>query len=281
MKISAIPMTRRNFLQAGAAAALAGSRASRGAETSRDPWRGLKVGVHSYSLRSFPLDKAIAMTCELGVNYFSVNPVHIPLKSTPEQLAEARKKIADAGLTLLEAGVISVTRDLDKTRPVFEYAKALGLKTIVIKAELDSFDTLEQLLKEYDVRLAIHNHGPTDIYKTPEDVLRAVRNRDARIGACVDLGHYERAGVKAADALRALKARAFDVHIKDVNKREGSGGPVVVGAGVIDFDDVFKTLLGMNYSHGVMLEYEADAKDPMPGMRKSLEFVREKLAKLA
>jgi len=271
-------MSRRSFIGTGAAAALAWPAAARAAD--QDPYRGLKVGVHTYSLRSFPLDKALSLTNELGVKYLSVNPIHIPLKSTPDQLAEARRKIADAGLTLLEAGVISVGKDIKATRPVFEYAKALGLKTIVIKAALDSLDTLDQLLKEYDVRLAIHNHGPTDTYKVPEDVLRAIKDHDPRIGACVDIGHYERAGVKGGDALRALKGHSYDVHFKDVDKREDSGGPVVVGTGVIDIADVFKFLLGVSFPYGVMLEYEADAKDPMPGMKKSFEFARSVLAKI-
>lgn len=243
-----------------------------------DPYRGLKVGVHSYSLRTFPLDKALEMTRELGVKYLSVNPVHIPLKSTADQLAEARKKIDDAGLMLLEAGVISVSKDMKATRAVFEYAKALGLKAIVIKAALDGFDTLDQLLKDYDVRLAIHNHGPSDTYKVPDDILRAIKDHDPRIGACVDIGHYERAGVKGGDALRALKGHIYDVHFKDVDKREDKGGPVVVGTGVIDIKDVFKFLLGVSFPYGVMLEYEADAKDPMPGMKKSFEFARTTLA---
>lgn len=251
---------------------------SRAAE--KNPYHGLKFGVHTYSLRNFPLDKALAMTRELGVRYLSINPKHLDLKSTPEQIAEARRKIEDAGLTLLEAGVINMTKDIKETSRVFEYAKALGLKTIVCNPSLDSFDILDKLLKDYEVRLAIHNHGPEGIYKTPDDVLRAIKDHDPRIGACVDLGHYERAGVKASDALRALKGRLFDIHFKDVNKPEAKGGPVVVGTGIIDYENVFKSLLGLSYPYGVMLEYEADEKDPLPGMKKSFEFARSVLAKM-
>jgi len=271
-------MNRRDFIRAGAVAALAGPMLARAAEA--DPFKGLKVGVHSYSLRSFPLDKAIELTRELGVKFFSVNPVHIPLKSTPEQLAEARKKIADAGLTLLEAGVIGINKEMPGARAAFEYAKALGLKNIVAKVSLDAFDTIDALLKEFDVRVAIHNHGPSDTYKVPQDILNALKGHDPKIGACVDIGHYERAGAKGADSLRQLKGHIFDVHFKDVSKAEDSGQPVVVGTGVIDIPAVFQTLLDMKYPDGVMLEYEADAKNPMPGMRKSFEYVRSVLAKM-
>jgi len=272
------PMSRREFVRAGAAAAMMVPLVARAAE--KDPYRGLKFGVHSYSLRKFSLDQAIKMTRGLDVRYLSINPVHLPLNSTKEQIVEARGKIADAGLTLLEAGVISMGKDIQKTRQAFEYAKALELKTIVCNPSLDSFDTLDKLLKDYDVRLAVHNHGPEGIYKAPDDVLPVIKNHDPRIGACVDIGHYERAGVKAGDALRALKGRIFDVHFKDVDKREAKGKPVVAGTGVIDFEDVFKFLLGISYPDAVMLEYEADADNPMPGMKKSFEFAQSLLAKL-
>jgi len=271
-------MSRRNFLRAGTVAALATPMIARAADG--DPYKGLKVGVHTYSLRAFKLDEALAMTRELEVKYLSVNPIHIPLKSTASELAEAHSKIADAGLTLLEAGVINVSKDIAITRSAFEYAKALGLKTLVAKAALDSYNTLDNLLRDYDVRVAVHNHGPSDTYKTPDDILMAIEDHDRRIGACVDIGHYERAGVKAGDALRALKGHIYDVHIKDVSKGDEGGKPVVIGTGVIDIADVLKYLLGSNYGDGVMLEYEADEKNPMPGMKKSFEFIRATLAKI-
>jgi len=269
-------INRRDFIRAGALGALAASPLARAADG--DPYRGLKVGVHSYSLRKFSLEQALEMTRQLGVKYLSVNPIHVPLKSPTDQLVEARIKIVDAGFTLLEAGVITVSKDMAETRNVFNYARTLGLKTVVIKAAPDSLDTLDKLLRDYDVRLAIHNHGPQDIYKTPDDVLMAIRNHDPRIGACVDIGHYERAGVKAGDALRALKGHVYDVHFKDVDKAEDKGKAVVCGAGVIDLKDFCKTLLGMSYGDAVMLEYEVDEKDPLPGMKKSMEYLKSVLA---
>ena len=272
-------ISRRDFIRASAAAALAAPLVARAAD-AKDPWHGLKVGVHSYSLREFTFDQVLTMTKELGVKYLSLNPKHVPLESPADKLADAKSKIDDAGLILLEAGVIGLSKDINKTRQAFDYAKGLGLKTIVCNPDLDSFDTLDKLLRDYDVRLAVHNHGPEGIYKVPEDVLQAIKGHDKRIGACVDLGHYERAGVKAGDALRQLKGCIYDVHFKDVDKAEAKGKPVVVGTGVVDLTDAFKFLLGINFRDGVMLEYEADAKDPMPAMRKSLEYVQSVLAKI-
>jgi len=270
-------INRRDFVRAGAAL-LAAPLAARGAAT--DPYRGLKVGVHSYSLRNFSLEQALVMTRELGLRYFGINPRHLALQSSPEQITEARRKIADAGLTLLATGVIGMSKDKEKTRRAFDYAKALGIKVIVCNPEHDSFDTLDALVEEYDMRLAIHNHGPGSLYSTPDDVLKAIKGHDPRIGACVDMGHFERSDVRAGDALRALKGHIYDIHLKDVDRRDKKGESVVMGTGVIDFEDVFKTLIATKCPWHVAMEYEADADNPLPGMEKSLEFARNVLAKL-
>jgi len=166
-------MSRKGFLIAGAAA-VAAPLSALGA-TGNDPYRGLKVGVHSYSFRKFPLDRALAMTRELGLRYFGINPHHLPLSSTKQQIAEARKKIADAGLTLMATGVIGMKNNEKQCRRAFEYAKALGTKVIVCNPTHDCFDLLDKLVAEYDIRLAIHNHGPGSLYRTP----RAFSRRSA------------------------------------------------------------------------------------------------------
>lgn len=246
----------------------------------RDPHRGLKIGVHSYSLRNFSMEEAIAITCDMGLRYFGANPKHIPIESTRRQIAEARNAMANWGLSVVATGVLRLTRDEGDSRPAFEYAKALGVRVIVCHPEYDSFDTLDRLVTEYDMHLAIHNHGPEGLYRTPDDVVGAIATHDERIGACVDLGHYERAGIRAGDALRALEGRIYDVHLKDVDATDESGQSVVHGTGVVDFEDVFKTLLAMKFPYHVAMEYEADPDDPLPGMKKSLEHTRAVLATL-
>jgi len=188
-------LSRRRFLRngvVGVAVLGAGSLRSLAAVTKKDgdPFHGLKVGITSYTLRKFNLDQAIAMTKQAGVKYISLKDVHLPLKSTPQERKEAAKKIRDAGLVLMGGGVISMSNHEAEIRNVFEYAKDTGMKTIVCSPDPDALDAIEKMVKEYDLNIAIHNHGPTDKkYPSPMDVLRMVGQRDKRMGACIDVGH--------------------------------------------------------------------------------------------
>src|SRR5436309_5853297 len=201
-------INRRRFLQTGllGSAALAATSFPRSslaavARPDRDPFHGLKVGLTTYTLRKFSLDEAIAMTKEAGVKYISLKEVHLPLKSTPAQREEARKKVEAAGLVLMGGGVIYIKNKEEEIRNVFEYAKDTGMPTIVCSPELEALDTVEKMAKEYDRRIAIHNHGPSDKrYPSPLDVLRLVKARDARMGVCMDVGHTVRLGEDPAVA---------------------------------------------------------------------------------
>src|SRR5947208_3237185 len=158
-------LNRRKFLRAGmlgAVVAGAGPLPCLAAVTKkeRDPFHGLKVGITSYTLRKYGLDEAIAKTKQAGVKYFSIKEVHLALKSTPAERKEASKKIADAGLVLMGGGVIYMKNDTAQIRNVFEYARDLGMKTIVCSPDPDALDEIEKQLKEYDSFVAIHNHGP-------------------------------------------------------------------------------------------------------------------------
>src|SRR2546430_3089703 len=173
--------SRRRFLQTGfAATAFATTTlpaASYGAvtKTERDPFRGLKTGLTTYTLRKFTLDQAIEMTKQAGVKYISLKEVHLALKSTPEQRKEARKKVEQAGLVLMGGGVIYIKNNEDEIRNVFEYAKDAGMPTIIWSPDPDALDGVEKAAKKYDLRIAIHNHGPGDKrYPSPLDVLRLV-----------------------------------------------------------------------------------------------------------
>jgi sugar phosphate isomerase/epimerase len=243
-----------------------------------DPYRGLKMGVASYSLRKFTLDQALAMTRELGLKYICLKDVHLPLSSSPAECRAARDKVAAAGITLLGGGVITF-RKPDEVRRVFEYAKNAGMPTIVASPDPELLDSIESMVKEFDIRLAIHNHGPGDKwYPSPSDALRAVENRDKRMGLCIDVGHTVRIGEEPVAAIQRCASRLYDFHIKDVSEATAQGKPVVLGTGIIDIPGVHKALLAVGFAGHLGLEYERDADDPMPGMQKSLAYIRESLA---
>jgi sugar phosphate isomerase/epimerase len=252
-------------------------RAATGA--GRDPYHGLKIGMTSYTLHKFNLDQAIAMTKEAGVKYISLKDVHLPLKSTREQRKEARKKVEAAGLKLMGGGVIYLKNNQDEIRNAFEYAKDAGMPTIVCSPDPEALDTVEKMAAKYKLRIAVHNHGPTDKrYPSPLDVLRLVKDRNKHMGICMDVGHTVRIGEDPVAVIHQCASRLYDFHMKDVTAATPDGKPIEVGKGVIDIPGVLKALLKLKFPYHVALEYEANADNPMPGVMGSYAYIRKVLA---
>ena len=279
-------LNRRHFIQSGvlgstalALAALPTTLRAAVTKPNRVPDDGLKLGVASYTLRKFSLDQAIAMTQEAGVRYICLKDMHLPLKSTPDECQEARRKIEAAGLTLMGGGVIYMRNNEAEVRSYFEYARTAGMPTIVCSPDPDALDTVEKFAKQYDIRIAIHNHGPTDKkYPSPLDVLKLIKDRDAHMGICIDVGHTVRIDQDPVPIIEECASRLYDFHMKDVTEATAKGKPVPVGRGVIDIVAVLKTLLKVKYSCHLALEYEDKADAPMPGMCESFGYLRGVLA---
>ncbi len=261
------------------AAALSTAALAFGSATSTtfggEPYGGLKMGVASFSFRKFSLDQAIAMTKELGVTGIALKDVHLSLKSTTAERKEAAKKIKDAGLEFRGVGVIYMRKE-NEIRGIFEYARDAGVPTIICSPEPELLDAVEKCAKEFNIRIAIHNHGPTDKkYPSPLDVLKLVKDRHELMGICMDVGHTVRIGENPVEVIQKCSSRLYDFHIKDVSAATKEGKTTVVGKGVIDIPAVLKELVSLKYSYAVALEYEADEKDPMPGMKASFEYMRK------
>jgi len=279
-------MNRRRFLGMGLLGSTAVFAANFGAtvqaavtKAERDPSHGLKLGVTSYTFRKFSLDQAIAMTKEAGVKYISLKDMHLPMKTTPAERQQVSKKIEDAGLVLMGGGVIYLKNKEDEIHAAFEYAKDAGMPTIICSPDPEALDTVEKMAKQYDLRIAIHNHGPTDKkYPSPFDVWRLVKDRDARMGLCIDVGHTVRLGVDPVAAIEQCASRLYDFHIKDVTQPTPQGKEIEVGRGVIDIVDVLKTLIKVKYAYDVELEYEPKPDAPMPGIMESFGYLRGALA---
>ncbi len=279
-------LPRRDFLKtaliSSAGLALPSAASAALAKHQQPAFGGLKMGITSYSLRKFNLDQAIAMTCEAGVKYISLKDMHLPLNSTPAQRQEAHHKVEAAGLVLLGGGVIYMNNKEAEIRKAFEYARDAGMPAIICSPEPEALDTVEKFAKEFDIRIAIHNHGPGDKrYPSPLDVLRMVKDRDSRMGLCMDVGHTVRIGQDPIEAIRTCASRLYDFHMKDVTQAAPKGGAIAVGRGVIDIVGVLKALLEIKYPHHVALEYEAQADNPMPGILESFAYMRGALAALS
>ncbi len=280
-------MNRRKLLKTAVSSALgtgavSAQRAAVGGESPgrKDlPWKGLKIGVASYTLRTLPLDAAIAAIRRVGLSYVSIKDAHLPLNSTQEERKAVAEKFKAAGIIPLSCGNITMENEEADLRRAFDYARDVGLPTIVCSPDPASLPLLDRLVKEYDIRIAIHNHGPEDKrFPSPYDAWDAVKRYDPRLGLCIDVGHTARAKVDPAKAILKCRERLHDLHFKDITEK---GSPIEVGRGILDKRAILKALLRIRYPYIVSFEYEKDANDPLPGLAESVGYTRGLLEDLA
>ena len=272
--------SRRTFLSTAMGAAALPAMAAGAAPAVGDARDSLKLGVASYSFREFQRRLAIQYTKKLGVKYINIKEFHLPLNASKEEIARARGEFEKAGLTILGGGNVSFQKnDEADIRSKFEYAKAAGMPVIVCAPTHETLPKMEKYVKEFNIKIAVHNHGPEDKhFPTPQSVLDMVKNMDQRCGLCIDVGHTVRTGVDVVETIRLAGARLHDMHIKDLRDLKDKDSQVPVGDGAMPIPAIFRELLKMNYQGGVMLEYEVQAEDPVPGMAKSFSYMRGVLA---
>lgn len=278
-------MPRRRFLQAGAAAAscaLLPMARLRAAE-ERKPFSGFIIGIQSYSLRGFPLDQALKHASELGFKSIEFYSAHYPLNSTPEQISQMKQKLQSHGLQCFAHGVNGFGKDHEANRKIFQFAKAAGLKNITADPHPDAFDSLDKLVAEFDIRIAIHNHGPNHRYNKVVDVLNAIKGHDPRIGACADLGHFIRSGEDPVEVIRLLGDRLYGIHLKDFAEQKDKTKGVILGKGHLDVVGVFRALKGVNFpaDGALSLEYEENPKDPIADIRECMAVAQEAARQVA
>ncbi len=281
------PFARRDFLRLATVAAAGTTIGARGLGVRQGPDApapgAVRLGVASYSLRQFPLAKAVEMTRALGTPWINLKSVHLPYDASAAAVEDARRAIAAAGLEVVGGGTITFDEDSEVgVRRYFEYARRAGMPLIVATCDPRVLPRVERFAKEYDVRVAIHNHGPEDPhFPSPYDVLRAVRTMDPRVGLCLDVGHAARAGADVVRAVADAGPRLLDMHAKDLRDLADKESQCVVGEGRIPWPDLFRQLQSTRYAGYVNLEYEIDPDDPLPGMRRSFAYMRGVLAGLA
>lgn len=279
-------VNRRQALMAAAAgltipgALQASAQPAAAADTDR--WHGLKIGVASYTLRQFPLETAIRGIQRVGLRYVSIKDVHCPFKTTAEERKAVARKFIEAGITPLSCGNVGLKNDEAQIRAAFEYARDLGLPTIVCAPPPEALPILDRMVKEFDIRIAIHNHGPEDKeFPSPYDVWKAVQPFDRRVGLCIDIGHSARAGAEPSEAILKCRERLYDVHFKDVSNTTPRGAPIECGRGVLDLKAVCRSLVRIRYAHHVGFEYEKDGGDPVPGLAESVGYAHGVIASIA
>jgi len=286
-------LSRRRFLALSTAAAAGATwfdsprilRAA-GLADAKDPWGGFPVGVQSYSLRNYSVEEAIRHLQGMGVHYVEFTGKHLPVEATDEQAAAIKKLLADAGIKISAHGVNNFSKNHEANKKLFDFAKRIGFKTLSANPQPDAetFASLDKLAAEYDIRIAIHNHGPGALYDKLDSVKKIVAGHDKRIGACVDCGHFLRSGEDPVKCVLELSDRVHGVHLKDekeTNTKASSN--VVIGKGHLDVVGLFKALRQIKFpaDGALSLEYEANPMNPIDEMKACLEVAKEAIAKTA
>ena len=275
-------LSRRDLVRVGAGAIAAATLANKSTALAQaadsaplDTWHGLKVSVATYTFHAQSIEVTLKDINRTGLKYASIKDVHLPFNTTPEQRKAIAQRFIDAGITPLSCGNVSMKNDEADVRRAFEYARDIGLPTIVCAPHPDSMPILDKMVKEFDIKLAIHNHGPEDKhFPTPESVWNAAKSFDKRIGLCIDVGHAARAGADpVADILR-YRERLYDMHFKDIADTSPHGAAIEVGRGVLNIPGMLENLLKIKYTHLVSFEYEKNDPDPLPGLMESMGYVR-------
>lgn len=271
--------SRRNFLLQSALGIAATTvspivKAAGSVQMKEDKKTPLPVGMAGYTFARFDLDKAIAMMNRVAIKNISVKDIHLPLNSNAEKIQEVLGKFKAAGINVYAVGVIYM-KTKQAVDEAFDYAKRVGVPLIVGVPNPELLDYTEEKVKSTNIRIAIHNHGPEDaLYPGPKNIYDLIKNRDKRMGICLDIGHAMRAGEEPGKAVLAFKERIFDVHIKDITLAAKEGKAIEIGRGVINFAGLIKALEKIKFGGICAIEFEKDMTEPLPGIAESTGYFR-------
>jgi sugar phosphate isomerase/epimerase len=277
-------LSRRQFVQTGALIAASCAAPATGpafAQTASGKPSPVHLGMASYTLRDFSRAQLIEYMKQLRLSALNAKDVKDHLPMDPAEEAKALADYAAAGIKLHAAGAIYFPKDEDADiRSKFEYCKRAGISVIVAgDPKPETLPRIERFVKEYNIRFAIHNHGPEDkLWPSPLEVLHAVKNMDPRMGCCIDVGHAVRAGVDIVKTIHTVGSRLFNMHMKDLTEFTSKESQVAVGEGKMPIRDIFEALIAIQYKGFVDLEYEIHGDDPMPGVVESFAYMRGVLA---
>ena len=242
-------------------------------QTPKPPEK-FSIGMAGFTFMNFNVDQTIEMMKRINVHYISLKDFHLPLNSAQGKINEVIGKFRDAGISVYAVGVIYMKTN-EQVDQAFEYAKMAGVDLIVGAPNYELLPYVEKKVKEYKIRMAIHNHGPDNpLYPNATDIWNHIKDMDPGMGICIDIGHTTRDGQDPSVDIRRYAKRIFDVHIKDEDKATKEGKPLEMGRGVIDIPNVVATLRKIKFSGKCSLEYEKDMKDPLAGIAESIGYFR-------
>lgn len=270
-------INRRNFLAVTSASVVSCAAVGPALAAKSSPF---KLGIQMYSLRGFDVDTALQHAADLGFEQVEFYKGMLATDASDEEIAAIKKKVADLGMSMSAHGVNKFTKNHSQNRKTFEFAKKLGVNALTADPDPDSFDSLDELVKEFDICIAIHNHGPRHRYNKAVDVLNAIEGHDERIGACADLGHYIRSGQPATEVIRLLQGRLYGIHLKDFAEMKDKTEGVILGEGHLDVQGVFNSLRMVDFpaDGAISLEYEENPNDPIDDIRQCVSVSKAAMA---
>jgi inosose dehydratase len=236
------------------------------------------VGMAGFTFMNFTVEKTIEMMKRIGVTNLSLKDFHMPMNSTQDQINAVLEKFKSAGINVYTVGVVymKTTESVDQA---FEYAKMAGVKMIVGAPDYNLLPYVEKRIRKYDIRLAIHNHGPDNpLYPNATDIWNHIKDMDPRMGICIDIGHTVRDGQDPSADIERYAGRIFDIHTKDVDAATKEGKTVETGRGIIDIPKFIATLRKIKYTGKCSLEFEKEMKDNLPGIAESIGYFKGVMA---
>jgi inosose dehydratase len=284
-------LSRRAFLQTTAAAigAAAVPAVAGAAQPERDPFGGFIVGVQSYTYRQFSLEKALGEIQGLGIRNVELYRGHVPTTSTDAQLKAVKSLLEKHRITPFAFGVENFSKDHDANRRLFQFGRDLGVRYLTADPSFDSFDSLDRLVAEFHIGIAIHPHGPSGKqlhrWYSAEEIMMRVRDRCRLIGSCLDTGHLIRCAqdpfnrkLDPAQQIRHMASRNFGLHLKDHDNKRRTD--VVFGRGALDVPGILRALREVKFAGYIAIEYEANPANPTPDVRACLDVFRDAVRKM-
>lgn len=249
---------------------------------------GFAIGCIVYTFDHFTLFEALEQTAAAGGKVVELSAktslskeepnVAFDYHASPEVIRKVKDKLAQCGLTAVNYAVIPFPPNEAAGRKLFEFAKTMGLRAITTESP-EAIDLMERLVKEYDIMIAFHDHprqrnNPTYRMWDPNYVLSLVKDRDPRMGACADTGHWARSGLKPVECLRILKGRVVSSHLKDLNQMGPGAHDVPYGTGVCDIAGILDELRTQGFEGNLSIEYEYNWDHSLPEVAQCIGFVR-------
>ncbi|MFO0936742.1 MAG: sugar phosphate isomerase/epimerase [Gemmataceae bacterium] len=282
-------LSRRSFLAASAAAVAAPALLAK-SHAAPDPWGGFTVGAQTYTFRKFPLERMLKTCQQLGIRYAEFYNGHISPISKPEAVKAYLKQCSDFDVKPVAFGVERFTKDHDKNKKLFEFGKNLGVKSLSADPDPDSLDSLDKLVEEYKIAIAIHPHGPSGKsmhrWKDAEMIMKTVKSHHPLIGTCLDTGHLIRSAqlgynFDIVKQIEIMGARNFGFHLKDHDNKRKTDVPFGDKTGVLDVLAVLKALKKENFKGYIAIEYEAHEDNPTDDVKLCLDYFKEQVKKLS